>query len=54
MPGEATVTTDKLFSTYKLGKLDGTMTMYGTNGQVLKTIDYENGSVKKNLPPKLK
>ena len=36
---------------YANGRLHGTMTMYGTDGRVLKKIDYENGSVKKTPPP---
>ena len=36
--------------TYRQGRLHGTMTMYGTDGRVLKTIEYENGQVKKPEP----
>jgi antitoxin component YwqK of YwqJK toxin-antitoxin module len=39
---------------YSQGKLDGVMTMYGTDGQVLKKLTYENGAVKKVPPPERK
>jgi antitoxin component YwqK of YwqJK toxin-antitoxin module len=36
---------------YYHGRLHGVMTMYGIDGKVLKTITYEDGSVKKLPPP---
>jgi hypothetical protein len=36
---------------YKNGRLHGTMTTYDRSGQPVKTVEYEDGQVKKAAPP---